>query len=206
VANGLIARYPEMEGIGFSPREPGVLHRLDRDTSGLLLAARNPTAFERLRVEFEQGRVVKGYYAIVHGRPERQGVIDRPVASKARRGRRVEVIRDRFSRRGLRGSSPAETRFRVVRYGRGFAFVRLSMTTGARHQLRAHMAFLGHPVVGDSIYGSDSVTLPQGQQPLRHLLHAAELSFFHPSDGRPTRIRSPLPSDMRSFLKRLVRP
>ena len=206
VANGLIARYPEMEGVGFSPREPGVLHRLDRDTSGLLLAARKSSAFERLRLEFEQGRVVKGYFAIVHGRPEPEGVIDQPVASKARRGRRVQVLRDPFARRGLRGSSPAETHFRVIRYGRGFAFVRLRMTTGARHQLRAHMAFLGHPVVGDSVYGSEAVTFPQGQQPTRHLLHAAELSYFHPSDGRPTRIRAPLPADMRSFIKRLVCP
>jgi len=205
VANGLIARYPEMEGVGFSPREPGVLHRLDRDTSGVLLAARRSSAFERLRLEFEQGRVVKIYFAIVHGRPEPHGVIDRPVASKARRGRRVEVMRDPSARRGLRRWSPAETHFRVVRYGRGFAFVRLRMTTGARHQLRAHMAFLGHPVVGDSVYGSDSVTFPEAQQPMRHLLHATELSFFHPSDGKPTRIRAPLPSDMRSFLKQLAR-
>jgi 23S rRNA pseudouridine1911/1915/1917 synthase len=205
VANGLIARYPEMEGVGFSPREPGVLHRLDRDTSGVLLAARKSSAFERLRLEFEQGRVFKSYFAIVHGRPEPQGVIDQPVASKARRGRRVQVLRDPFPRRGLRRGSPAETHFRVIRYARGFAFVRLRMTTGARHQLRAHMAFLGHPVVGDSVYGSPPETSPPGHEPVRHLLHAAELSFFHPSDGKPTRIRAPLPADMRSFLKGLVR-
>jgi 23S rRNA pseudouridine1911/1915/1917 synthase len=205
VANRLIARYPEMEGIGFSPREPGVLHRLDRDTSGVLLAARKSSSFERLRLEFEQGRVTKSYFAIVHGRPEPEGVIDQPVASKARRGKRVEVIRDPSARRGLRGPRPAETHFRVVRYRRGFAFVRLWMTTGVRHQLRAHMAFLGHPVVGDSVYGSDAGTLAQDQQPMRHLLHAAELSFFHPSDGRPIRIRAPLPDDMRSFLKKLAR-
>jgi len=203
VANGLVGRYPEMEGIGFSPREPGLLHRLDRDTSGVLLAARKSPAFERLRLEFEQGQVVKSYFAIVRGRPEAEGVIDHPVAGKSRRGRRVEVIRDPVARRGLRGLSPAETHFRVVRYGRGFAFVRLRMTTGARHQLRAHMAFLGHPVVGDSVYGSDPAALPPGQRPARHLLHAAELSFFHPSDGRPTRIRAPLPSDMRAFVRGL---
>jgi len=205
VANGLISRYPEMEGIGFSPREPGVLHRLDRETSGVLLAARKASAFERLRLEFGQGRVAKSYFAIVRGRPEPEGVIDYPVASKTRRGRRVEVIRDPFARQGLRQLSHAETHFRVVRYGRGFAFVRLRMTTGARHQLRAHMASLGHPVVGDSVYGRDAVALPPGQQPTRHLLHAAELSFFHPSDGSPTRIRAPLPADMRSFLKGLAR-
>jgi 23S rRNA pseudouridine1911/1915/1917 synthase len=205
VANGLIARYPEMAGIGFSPREPGVLHRLDRETSGVLLASRQGSAFERLRVEFEQGRVVKVYFAIVHGRPERKGVVVRPVASRARRARRVEVVRDERAARRLRAVSPAETQYNVVRYYRGFAFVRLRMTTGARHQIRAHMAFLGHPVVGDSVYGKGSRAFPPGREPVRHLLHAAELGFFHPSEGRPVRIRAPLPTDMRAFLKKLAR-
>ena len=204
-ANGLIARYPEMRGIGFSPREPGVLHRLDRDTSGVLLAARTDSAFERVRVEFEQGRVVKVYLAVVHGRPEPQGVVSRPVASRGRRAGRVQVVRGEPGARGLRGVSPAETHFRVVRYYRHFAFVRLRMATGARHQLRAHMAFLGHPVVGDTVYGKRTHAFPQGGHPGRHLLHAAELRFFHPLDGRQVWIRAPLPDDMRSFLKGLAR-
>ena len=205
VANGLIARYPEMEGIGFSPKEPGILHRLDRDTSGILLAARTGSAFERLRLEFEQGRVVKAYFAIVHGRPEPEGVISRPVASRGRRAARVHVIRDGAGPRGLRGGSPAETHYRVVRSYRGFSLVRLRMTTGARHQLRAHLAFLGHPVVGDSLYGRTPCDAHPDREPARHLLHAAELRFFHPLKGRPIRIRSPIPADMRSFLKKLTR-
>jgi len=205
VANGLVALYPEMEGVGFSPREPGILHRLDRDTSGVLLAARKDSAFEKLRVEFEQGRVVKVYYAVVHGRPEPEGVISRPVASRGRRARRVEVVRDELAARGLRGYSPAETHYSTVRTSRGFSFVRLRMTTGARHQLRAHMAFLGHPVVGDPVYGRTPRASRPGQQPERHLLHAAELRFFHPQQGKPIKIRSPIPADMRSFLKNLTR-
>lgn len=204
VANGLIARYPEMGGIGFSPREAGLLHRLDRDTSGVLLAARTSSAFERLRLEFEQGRVVKIYFALVQGRPEPEGVIDLPVASRARRGRRVEVVRDQGAARGLRWLSPAKTYFRVVRAYRGCALVRLRMSTGARHQLRAHMAFLGHPVVGDDLYGRDAAGRPPCGNPARHLLHAAEMRLFHPSDGRPIRIRAPLPEDMRSYLGKLA--
>lgn len=203
VANGLIALYPEMEGVGFSPKEPGILHRLDRDTSGVLLAARTDSAFEKLRVEFEQGRVVKVYFAIVHGRPEPEGVVSRPVASRGRRAKRVEVVRDELGARGLRGYSPAETHYSVVRAYRGFSFVRLRMTTGARHQLRAHMAFLGHPVAGDPVYGR--TPRDSRRQPERHLLHAAELRFFHPLQGKPIQIRSPLPADMRSFLKQLQR-
>jgi 23S rRNA pseudouridine1911/1915/1917 synthase len=200
VANGLLGRYPEMEGVGFSSREPGILHRLDRDTSGVLLAARTGAAFERLRVEFEQGRVIKVYFAVVYGRPDPEGVVDRPVAARGRRARRVEVVREDGGARGLRGTSPAETHFRVVRAYQGFSFVRLRMKTGARHQLRAHMAYLGHPVAGDSIYGPD-----EGLRPGRHLLHAAELRFFHPLKGKQVQIRSPLPGDMRSFLKKLGR-
>jgi 23S rRNA pseudouridine1911/1915/1917 synthase len=204
VANGLIARYPEMQGIGFSRREPGLLHRLDRDTSGVLLAARTSSAFERLRAEFAQGRVVKDYLAVVHGRPESQGVVTQPVGTRGRRAKRVQVVRDRSAACGLRACSSAETRFRVLRYYRDFAFVRLRMTTGARHQLRAHMAFLGHPVVGDLVYGVEWKTSDRRTQPARQLLHAAQLRFFHPSDGSPTRIRAPLPADMRSFLKSLA--
>ena len=149
--------------------------------------------------------MVKVYFAILRGRPERRGVVDRPVASKTRRARRVEVVRDELAARGLRGCSRAETRYHVIRYYRGFAFVRLRMTTGARHQIRAHMAFLGHPVVGDTLYGKDSRAFSPGRQPARHLLHAAELGFFHPSEGRRIRIRAPLQADMRSFLKKLAR-
>ncbi len=205
LANGLLARYPEMEGVGFSPREPGILHRLDRDTSGVLLAARTDAAFERLRDEFEQGRVVKVYFAVVHGRPEPEGVVDRPVASRGRRANRVRVIREDSGGRGLRGTSPAETHFRVVRTYKGYSFVRLRMKTGARHQLRAHMAYLGHPVVGDSIYGPDLKASDKARHPGRHLLHAAELRFFHPLKGKQIQIRSPLPGDIRSFLKKLTR-
>lgn len=205
VANALLALYPEMEGIGFSPREPGILHRLDRDTSGVLLAARTEACFERLRVEFEQGRVVKVYSAIVHGRPEPEGRVNRPLASRSRRARRVEVVREDPGVRGLRGQSPAETQFRVIRSYRGFSLMRLQMTKGARHQLRAHMAFLGHPIVGDRLYGRDTGSRSGEGLPGRHLLHAAELRFFHPVKGKPVRIRSPLPADMRAFLKKLTR-
>jgi 23S rRNA pseudouridine1911/1915/1917 synthase len=205
LVNALIARYPEMEAVGFSRREPGILHRLDRDTSGVLLAARTASAFERLRGEFEQGRVAKVYFAVVHGRPEPEGLVSRPLAGRGRRGRRVEVLQSRAEGRGLRGCIPAETRYRVIRYYRGCALIRLNMTTGARHQLRAHMAFIGHPVVGDSIYGTEAGGRLPGPGPGRHLLHAAELGFFHPVQGRSIRIRSPMPADMRSFLKGLGR-
>ncbi len=203
-ANGLVARYPEMEGIGFSWREPGLLHRLDRETSGILLAARRPSAFEKLRGQFQQGRVKKVYLAVVLGSPEADGgVISLPLGARGRRSSRVNVLSPEDEPRpGLRWSSPAETRYRVLRRYRGYALVRLSMTGGVRHQLRAHMASLGHPIAGDRIYGSAAGAAESPAIP-RHLLHAAEIRLFHPSDGRPLRIRSPLPGDFRAFLRSL---
>ncbi len=204
VANGLVLQYPEMQGIGFSPREPGLVHRLDRDTSGVLLAARKAAVFERLRAQFEQGQVQKVYLALVQGRPEPKGEVDRPIGNKTRHSRCVTVVPEEGSSRRLRKLSPALTRYRVVRYFRDYSMVRLWMTTGVRHQLRAHMAFLGHPVAGDLLYRGDYKGPAKGEQPSRQLLHAAEIAFFHPADGRKLRFRCPLPHDFQDFLNGLL--
>ena len=200
VANALAAQYPEMQGIGFSIREPGLLHRLDKETSGVLLAARSAFSFEQLRIQFEQERVVKIYKAVVQGRPASRGMIDKPIGSRTRRSNRVEVVGGQEPAHGVRGLRPAETRYRVIRSGERYSLVHLRMTTGARHQLRAHLSFLGHPVAGDRLYGSGSSGPPGETKPTRHLLHAAEIRFFHPEQGRTVRIRCPLPGDFQDFL------
>jgi len=201
LANGMVARYPEMQGIGFSDREPGLLQRLDAGTSGVVLAARSPSAFERIRVQFEQALVTKVYKAIVHGRPEPKGEINLPIGSRSRRSSRVTVVRGTRSDAGQRGVRPAETRFRVMFSSGSYSLVRLEMRTGARHQLRAHMSFLGHPVVGDQVYGGEQEGPIPVIDPSRHLLHAEEIRFFHPESGKRVRIRSPLPKDFEEFLR-----
>jgi 23S rRNA pseudouridine1911/1915/1917 synthase len=202
VVNALVARYPEMKGIGYSAREPGLLHRLDRDTSGLLLAARSVSAFEQIRSQFEQQRVTKIYLAVVLGQPERAGTVSLPIGSRGRRARKVFVCRDPNPRKSLRGLYPAETFFRLVRSGKQCSLVRLVMRTGVRHQIRAHMGHLGHPVAGDGLYGQGLDVLTGLIPPApRQLLHAAEIRFFHPDDGRETRIRCPLPDDFRDFVR-----
>ncbi len=204
VANGLVTRYPEMQGIGFSPREPGLVHRLDRDTSGVLLAARKGVAFERLRAQFEQGQVQKVYLSLVHGRLEPKGEVDRPIGNKTRNSRSVTVVPEEGCSRRLRNLSPAVTRYRTVRYFKNYSMVRLWMATGVRHQLRAHMAFLGHPVAGDLLYGGNYKGAVKGKQPSRQFLHAAEIAFFHPDDGRKLRFRCPLSQDFQDFMDLLA--
>ncbi len=202
LANRLVAAYPEMQGVGYSKREAALLHRLDRDTSGVLLAARTPSAFEQLRDQFEQQRVIKIYTAVVLGRPETRGNISLPIGSRGRQARKVVVFQEPMPRRQLRKLSPAETAYSVVRSSGSHSFVRLRMSTGARHQLRAHMAHLGHPVAGDPLYGPGKNAGKRPEKvPPRQLLHASEIRFFHPEDGREVKIRCPLPEDFRAFLK-----
>ncbi len=202
VANALVARYPEMQGIGYSAREPGLLHRLDRDTSGVLLAARTGAAFEQLRGQFEQQRVVKIYLAVVLGRPEAEGTVSLPIGSRGRRARKVEVSRDLSQRYPMRTLYPAETSYRLVRSGEHCSLVRLVMRTGVRHQIRAHLGHLGHAVAGDGLYGPGPEDGPGWvPRPPRYLLHASEIRFHHPEDGSETRIRCPLPGDFRAFLR-----
>jgi len=201
LANRLVAAYPEMQGVGYAGREAGLLHRLDRDTSGVVLAARTEAAFEQLRDQFEQRRVVKIYTAVVRGCPETHGSVSLPIGSRGRRDPKVVVCQGPMPQRSLRTRSPAETDYRVVRTCGAHSLVRLTMRTGARHQLRAHMAHLGHPVAGDPLYGTAADTDPgTGPVPARQLLHASEIRFFHPEHGASVRIRCPLPEDIRAFL------
>ena len=203
LANGLLAHCPEVQGIGYSDREPGLLHRLDRGTSGVVLAALKEAAFENLRLQFEQERVIKVYAAVVVGVPPARGLIDFPIGSAGRRSSRLVTEVPGKSQRRLRHIQPAQTRCRLVRSAGRYSLVRLLMTSGVRHQLRVHLAGIGHPVVGDSLYAgpvgrdSDSTGMLAG----RHLLHASAIVFYHPADGRRLRILSPLPEDFRTFAR-----
>jgi 23S rRNA pseudouridine1911/1915/1917 synthase len=191
-----------MQGIGYGPREPGLLHRLDRDTSGVLLAARTETAFRELREQFELQRVVKIYSAVVCGRPEPSGTVNLAIGSRGRRAQKVVVDQGRTPGSRFRNLNRAETSYRLVRSSDSYSLVHLVMKTGVRHQIRAHMAGLGHPVAGDLLYGPARDDWP-GPPPLppRQLLHAPEIRFFHPEDGREMIIACPLPDDLLDFLK-----
>ncbi|MFP6684124.1 MAG: RluA family pseudouridine synthase [Polyangiaceae bacterium] len=174
VANGLVAAFPEMAQIGYGPLEPGLCHRLDNDTSGLILAARHADAFDELTHAIRSGRVDKTYELICADGPELMddGEITWPIAPHATNPRKMVTcpgVQDPASRGRPR---PATTRYTVLQRDHGRAHVRASAASAGRHQLRIHFASLGCPLLGDMLYGGERVDGAQG-----HVLHATSIRW-----------------------------
>lgn len=197
LVGGLLARDPALAGVGFGGLEPGILHRLDIETSGLVLVARTDRAFLRLRASFEGGEVLKGYVAWVEGVLTKGGRIDLPLAHDPRDPRRMAVVRDAPREgRARHGNAPREARTQFVprAWGKEATRLEVEIRRGVMHQIRAHLAGIGHPVYGDLLYGGRR---PSGLA--RHLLHAARLSFPHPTTGKRVAFASPIPRDFDRF-------
>jgi len=207
LVNALLYRLGALSSEGGVLR-PGIVHRLDRGTSGVLVVARNDAAHRALAAQFRARTVQKTYLALLHGRLARDaGVIDLPIARDPRR-------RTRMTAR-LRSGREARTGWRVLlrlpsppgRTAGGFTLVAADLHTGRTHQIRAHFAAIGHPLTGDTLYGAPQraragrVELP----PLgRVFLHAARLGFLAPRDGRPVEVRAPLDAALKSYLDDLA--
>jgi 23S rRNA pseudouridine1911/1915/1917 synthase len=192
-ANALVGRFPELASVGPAPREGGLVHRLDTDTSGLLLAARTEAAHTLLRAQFAARTVEKGYLALVAGELQAGGEIEVPLAHDPHDARKVRAASDPEWAEA-HGARPAWTRFTPVERRAGFTLVEVEIATGVLHQIRAHLAFIGHPLAGDALYGG-----PELPGLSRHFLHAARLAFAHPDGSRP-RFDSPLPEDLASVV------
>ena len=176
----------------------GIVHRIDRDTSGAVAFALTPTARERLRALFRAHRIERRYLALVRGQPGGEGgAIDMPLHEAYRTGRR------RIARPG-EPSRPALTRYRVLERFPGAALLELELGTGRQHQIRVHLAHLGTPVLGDPVYGAGGggPSLPKIR---RQMLHARLLAFEHPLTGAEVRAESPLPEDFTRALAHLRR-
>ena len=195
-ANALVGRFPELAAVGPAAREGGLVHRLDTDTSGLLLAARTDAAHAMLRQQFAARTVEKGYLALVAGELHAGGEIDAPLAHDPNDARKVRAATD-AEWAEAHGARPALTRFSPIERHSGFTLVEVEIATGVLHQIRAHLAFIGHPLAGDALYGG-----PELPGLTRHFLHAARLGFQHPDGTRP-RLDSPLPDDLASVLRSL---
>jgi 23S rRNA pseudouridine1911/1915/1917 synthase len=193
LVQGLLAACPDLEGVGGVIR-PGIVHRLDKDTSGVMVAAKTDAAHQALVVAFKERRIQKIYLALCQGRPPRiRGEIDAPIGRHPARRKEMSV----HSRSGR----PALTGYEMLaELGLGVTVMRLTLGTGRTHQIRVHLAFLGCPVVGDSVYG-------RGLGPLKHrtdlkpylgrqMLHAFRLGFDHPVTGAPLLFEAPIPEDM----------
>jgi 23S rRNA pseudouridine1911/1915/1917 synthase len=200
LANAVVARYPECAGASLDPREGGAVQRLDLETSGCVLFARDRDAWERLHDQLRRRVVEKVYLALVGGRVSAGGVCTVPLAQ---RGGKVLPAPDaqaeeRLRQKGL-SPRPAETRYEVERRLARHTLLRVRIVTGAMHQIRAHLAFLGIPVAGDTLYGGEAAALPGLG---RHFLHAARLGVESPDGGRVV-VESPLPPDLEAVLAAL---
>jgi 23S rRNA pseudouridine1911/1915/1917 synthase len=196
VVNALAHRLGTLAGVG-EPERPGIVHRLDRDTSGVLLVARSPAALEALARQFRERTIEKRYLAVVRGRvAHAAGTIDRPIG-------RHPHERQRMSVRSRRGRA-AITRWSVLERLPGATLLELKPETGRTHQLRVHLAALGHPILGDRVYGGRAARGGSvGPTPGRQALHAAEIRFAHPVTGERLVVRSPLPKDLATLLAEL---
>lgn len=191
VANFLLSRYPEMGQVGRSPLESGLVHRLDTGTSGVLLSARTASAFSLLRQQFTTGLVEKIYTVLVQGEVRAAGEVRSPIEHAPHNRRKMRIVEaDRP------GGRPAHTTYRPLEHCGAATLLEVRIHTGVMHQIRVHLASIGHPVVGDALYGSAPLTDTRG----RHLLHASALGFVHPQTGQRTDIRSPLPANFKDRL------
>jgi 23S rRNA pseudouridine1911/1915/1917 synthase len=187
LVNAILAHSPDLSGIGGVMR-PGIVHRLDRDTSGVILVAKNDAAHNALARQLKERQIEKVYAALVEGTPSpAEGVIDAPITRDPRRRERMAIVD---------GGREAVTAYRVDERFTGASLVEARPKTGRTHQIRVHLAAIGHPIVGDRVYGRTSPLVG------RQFLHALRISFDHPSTGERITVHAPLAADLDAALRR----
>src|SRR5262245_36942167 len=198
IVHGLLFHFQNLSDAGGGAR-PGIVHRLDKWTSGLMIVAKNNAAHARLSKAFHDREIQKTYLAIVHGRLRQgTGIIQSSIGRHPRVRTRMAAMQDGKGR-------SAHTEYRVVEQFREFAMLEIKIKTGRTHQIRVHLASIGHPVVGDDVYGESSAKqfAKKFGDPHRYFLHAAELRFTHPSTGMPLGFHSSLPEKLQKFVNSL---
>lgn len=191
LANALVAKYPELKEVGENPLRPGIVHRLDRDVSGLMVVARNQESFEHLKKQFKNRQVLKEYTALVHGTPpEHHGTIDLPISrSKTKPGRMAAQTQDIEAKK-------AETEYEVMEKYNHHTLLKVTPKTGRTHQIRVHLNAIGCPIVGDALYKPRKLKLADLG---RIFLHASRLKFSDPK-GNKKEFISELPKTLKNFL------
>lgn len=188
LVNALLGMYPAIGSIGGAAR-PGLVHRLDKDTSGLIVVSRTDRAHESLTAQFKERSVGKAYLALVVGAltpPE--AVIEAPIARDPNDRKKMAIVEN---------GRQSTTQYKTIANFRGCTYAEALPKTGRTHQIRIHFASIGNPVVGDALYGRPDPRLT------RHFLHAARLEFRHPTTGAQVKFHSPLPPDLQSLINRL---
>jgi 23S rRNA pseudouridine1911/1915/1917 synthase len=209
LVNALLHHYRQLSSTGGELR-PGIVHRLDKQTSGLIIIARNDAAHLKLAEMFSRRQMRKTYIALVHGAVSQDaGTVNAAIS-------RDQIRRTRMTTRRTAGGRMAISHYEVERrieskFGH-FALIRVRIETGRTHQIRVHMSSIGHPIVGDTLYGAPAQLVIQEKskraagEPIsleRNFLHAAELAFAHPRTGKLLELRAPLPEELEEFLARL---
>ncbi len=189
LVNALLAHCPSLAGVG-SVERPGIVHRLDRDTSGVMVVAKTDRAYRRLRELFESHEHLrKVYLAVLHGAPEpRKGRLETLIGRKNWDAKRMAVVTAKGQR--------AVTHWETLSKHNGLALVEFTIETGRMHQIRVHAAHLGHPIVGDALYGDAAADRRLARPPRRLLLHAVQLDFPHPVTGKLLSFAAPPPADL----------
>jgi 23S rRNA pseudouridine1911/1915/1917 synthase len=191
LVNGLLFLFPEIRKVG-SPDRPGIVHRLDKETSGLMVVAKTQNAYLALQDQFRERQVEKSYLGLVWGKlSDNEGRFTWAIGRHRKHGERMSIK--------TKKPRSAETLYKVLKRYSQFTLLEVRPITGRTHQIRVHLAASGHPIVGDSRYGrkGEKIRVP------RLFLHAYQLAFFHPYTGQMVEFFSPLPGDLEEFLKNL---
>ena len=197
VVNFIAAARPQILTIGRNRWEPGLVHRLDRGTSGLLLVAKTQVAFDRLRAQFRARQIRKHYRALVWGMAPAEGSIRYRLAHDSKDPARMIAVTGCSPGKDGQKTWQALTRFRTLSVSGKFSFLAIEMESGVMHQIRAHLAAIGHPIVADPVYGprnADAFGLE------RHFLHASGLEFTHPVESGTVNIERRLPPELEAVL------
>jgi len=200
LVNALLSHYPGIKEVGDEPAlRPGIVHRLDKDVSGLMIIAKNNKTFQYLKKQFKQKKVKKVYTALVWGGFKKEkGGTDLPIAQNPKNPAKMVVVRDSKNELAQKAQT-ALTKFEVIKRFDNLALIRVYLKTGRRHQIRVHFKSLSHPLINDRLYGNrNQKTLGSG----RIFLHSTQLEFSHPS-GKKMRFTSPLPAELKKILKSL---
>lgn len=199
LVNALLAYCPDLAGVG-GERRPGIVHRLDKDTSGLILVAKHDQALWHLQNQFRARTVTKQYLALVEGNIQPPAaLVDAPIGRDLHDRIKMAVFPPSAIERGL--ARPAQTRYQARTHYGEFTLVECYPRTGRKHQIRVHLSYVGYPIVGDRIYGRRKQRLPLK----RHFLHAAKLTFKRPSDDQEITCEAELPEELAVVLERLAR-
>ena len=197
LVNGLLARWPEIAGVGECPLRPGIVHRLDKETSGLMVVAKTQPMYLWLKKQFQDRKVEKKYIALVFGKmSQKEGEISVPIARRKTKQITIPDANKGFSGNAYK-SRKASTGFKILDFYDNFTLVEASPKTGRMHQIRVHFKHIGHPLAGDKTYASKRVLSALPME--RHFLHAGYLAFNLPS-GEKAEFSSDLPADLKKVL------